>query len=170
MCQARQGQKHAPQLKRLACHGTFHHRSVENKVPGMTSGRKMANTNSSRTTAPGPLRGKHIQMGGSVTRVLTSVTRVYSRDTLDSILDFFCVSTSAEGEKSNLTAIATWRGEVRQTHSYGHFGYSKHGQGNAAVAQMDDNRGSRGNQWVDIGYTASTPAPLCISYANVHNY
>ena len=55
-------------------------------------------------------------------------------------------------KKTNLTAIATRRGDLRQTHPHGHFGYSKHGQGNGAVAQMDDNRNGRGDQWVGIGW------------------
>ena len=62
---------------------------------------------------------------------------------------FLSVSTTADEKKSNLNAIATWRGEVRQD-----FGYSKHGQGNGAVAQMDDKRDGREDQWVGIGYTA----------------
>ena len=45
---------------------------------------------------------------------------------------------------------------MRQTHSHGHFGYSTHGQGNGAMAQMDDNWSGRGHQWVGIGYTASS--------------
>ena len=53
-------------------------------------------------------------------------------------------------KKSNLTAIATWRGEVREAHPHGHFGISKHGQGNGAVAD------GRGDQWVGIGYTTSS--------------
>ena len=32
------------------------------------------------------------------------------------------------GKKFSLTAIATWRGEVRQTQSHGHCGYSKLGK------------------------------------------
>ena len=59
-------------------------------------------------------------------------------------------------KKTNLTTIATRRGEMRQTHSHGHFGYSKHGQGNGAVTQMDDNKDRRGDQWVGIGYTTSS--------------
>ena len=55
-----------------------------------------------------------------------------------------------------MTAIAMWRGEVMRSHPDRHFGYSKHGQGNGAVAQMDDNRDGRGDQWVGIGYTASS--------------
>ena len=70
---------------------------------------------------------------------------------------FFSVSASADAKKkSNLITIATWRGEVRQALPQGHFGYSKHGQGNGAVAEMDDNKDGRGDQWVGIGYTASS--------------
>ena len=54
-----------------------------------------------------------------------------------------------------MTAIATWRGEIRQTYPHGHLGYSTHGRGNGAVAQMDDKRDRRGDQWVGIGHTAS---------------
>ena len=46
--------------------------------------------------------------------------------------------------------------EVRQTHCHKHFGYSKYGQGNGAVAQMGNNRDKRGNQCVGIRYNAST--------------
>ena len=53
---------------------------------------------------------------------------------------FLSVGASAEGKKSNLTAITAGRGEVMQTHSHGNFGYSKHGQGNGAVAQMNGNK------------------------------
>ena len=93
-------------------------------------------------------------LGGSVTRVLTSVIEVYSCDTqkkkISELIFFWSVSVSvppefffpglsaaAEGNKSDLTPIAPWGGEMRQTHSHGHFGYSKHGQGKRAVAQMD---------------------------------
>ena len=47
--------------------------------------------------------------------------------------------------------------------SHGHFGYSKYGQGNEAVAHMDDNRDKRGYQWVGIGYTANSK---CIKRQN----
>ena len=49
---------------------------------------------------------------------------------------------------------------MRQTHSHGHFGYSKHGQGNGAMVQMDDNNDRRGDQWVGIGYTASSKCAI----------
>ena len=42
---------------------------------------------------------------------------------------------------------------MRQTHSHRHFEDYKHGQGNGAVAHMDDNRDRRGDQLVGIGYT-----------------
>ena len=60
------------------------------------------------------------------------------------------------GLRVYLTAIAAWRAEVRQTHPYRHFGYSKHLQGNGAVDEMDDNRDRRGDHWVGIGYAASS--------------
>ena len=52
---------------------------------------------------------------------------------------FFSVSMSAPFflkalRFSNLTAIATWRGEMSKTHCHKHFEYSKHGQSNGAVA------------------------------------
>ena len=48
---------------------------------------------------------------------------------------------------------------MRLTHSHGHLGYSKHGQGNRAVAQMDDKkirvkREGYKEEPFPIGYTA----------------
>ena len=95
--------------------------------------------------------------------------KVYSRDTRGGGIEiflrvsvsvppefFFGVSTSADRGKSNLTAIATWTGEMRPTHSHIHFGYSKHGQGNGAVLPMDDNKHRSGDQWVGIEYTTKS--------------
>ena len=59
-------------------------------------------------------------------------------------------------KKSNLTTIATWRGEVRQPHPHGHYAYTKHGQGNGAVAHMDDNTNLRGDEWVGIRAVLNT--------------
>ena len=77
------------------------------------------------------------------------------RDCIPSCFCFRC-QRQCPLKKYNLTAIAIWRGEVRQAHPDEHFGYSKHGQGNAAVVQMDDKKDGRGHQWVGIGYTASS--------------
>ena len=91
---------------------------------------------------------------GKVSRECWQVSRKCPCVTRKNFCVVFFFSVSAEGKKSNLTAIATWRGEVRQTHSHGHLGYSKHGQGNRVVEQMDGNRDKSGDQWMGIGYTA----------------
>ena len=45
---------------------------------------------------------------------------------------------------------------MRQTHFHGNFGYPNQGKRIGAVAQMEDNKHRRGDQWVGIGYTASS--------------
>ena len=82
-------------------------------------------------------------------KVSRECTRVTLRKNIYIFTFFLSVNASANEKDSTLTAIATWRGEVRQAHTHRHFGYSKHRQGNGAVAQMmDDNRDGRGGQLI----------------------
>ena len=48
---------------------------------------------------------------------------------------------------------------MRQAHPHGHFGYSKHGQGNGAVVRMNDNRDGRGEEEEELPAISAGPMP-----------